>query len=635
MTRIHFRSVGLALAAVLFAAGCSDSTGPDGAPTDLTVRVYVDADGSGTFNAGDAPVAGATVTATREDGTAATATSDAQGAAQFPGLRPGTYTLSLSGAAPAGAVLATARTPVFTATALGGTATADFRYAFMPGTVSGVLYRDENANGTFDPAVDLPAPGIGVELFAGTTAAGTPVASTTTSASGAFSFTTLRPGTYTLRFDVPPAVTVVGGATRQVVVTAEESVNVPVRFTGNLVIPISQAEARPVGSSVSVEGVVTTTLGEFTSTGTPPVGNIYVQDPTGGIQVFGIPVSEGLVPGDSVRVTGTIGTFSGEVQITNPGVTVTKLGTVPPPAPRLVTGAQLASRNFEGMLVRVNELTVTNVGNQSTPTSSFNVTVTAPDGSAFTVRVEGRTNLERPAFTVGETYNITGIASAFTSGGTTVEQLKPRSTADVVRVSPLTIAEIETLSVGTEVSTRGVVTTTLGEFTSTGTPPVGNVYIQDRTGGIQVFGIPVSQGLVPGDSVTVSGTLGTFSGELQITTPNVVVTRVGAGTVPAPQVITGAQLASRAFEGQLVHVNDLTVTSVGNQSSTTSSFNVVVTAPDGTSFTVRVEGRTNLERPAFTVGSTYDIVGIATAFTSGGVTVEQLKPRGTGDVTAS
>jgi predicted extracellular nuclease len=159
--------------------------------------------------------------------------------------------------------------------------------------------------------------------------------------------------------------------------------------------------------------------------------------------------------------------------------------------------------------------------------------------------------------------------------------------------------------------------------------------VQDRTGGIQVFGVPVSQGLVPGDSVTVSGTLGTFSGELQITTPNLTVNRVGTGTVPAPQVITGAQLASRAFEGSLVRVNDLVITTVGAQSTAASSYNVTATAPGGTTFTIRVEGRTNLERTAFTVGAEYDVVGIAAAFSSGGVTTEQLKPRSTADLIPS
>jgi hypothetical protein len=635
MTRMPFRSVGLLLAAALFAAGCEESTGPAGEPTDLTVRVYVDADGSGHFNTGDTPVQGVTVTATGEDGTAVTAQTDAQGAAVFAGLGAGTYTLAMTGNAPAGAVLTTASQPLFTAGSLGGEGSAEFRFAYFPGSVNGVLYRDENGNSTFEAATDFAAPGVGVQLFAGTTATGTAVATTNTSLTGNFTFAGVRPGTYTVLFDVPAGVTVVGGATQQVTVAASTPATLLARFTGNLVIPIAQAKTRPVASSVTVEGVVTTTLGEFTSTGTPPNGNIYVQDASGGVQVFGIPVSQGLVPGDSVRVTGTVGTFSGETQITTPGLTVVKLGTGTVPAPRLLTGAQLASRTGEGQLVRVNEITVTSVGAQATATSSFNVVGTTPDGTSFTVRVEGRTNVERTAFLVGETYNITGIAAAFTSGGTTVEQLKPRSLADVARVSPLTIAEIEALPVGTEVSTRGVVTTTLGEFTSTGTPPNGNIYIQDRTGGIQVFGIPVSQGLVPGDSVTVSGTLGTFSGELQITTPNLVVTKRGTTTVPAPQVITGAQLASRAFEGQLVRVNDLTITTVGSQTTAASSYNVTAAAPDGTIFTIRVEGRTNLERTAFTVGSVYDLVGIAAAFTGGGVTSEQLKPRSTADLIPS
>jgi DNA/RNA endonuclease YhcR with UshA esterase domain len=628
MTRMYFRSVGLALAA-LFAAGCSESTGPAGTPTDLTVQVYVDANGNGAFNPGDVPVVGATVTATGEDGAAATAQTDATGAAFFPGLAPGTYALSLAGNVPPGAVLASATQPLFTATSLGGAATAEFRYAYFPGSVSGMLYRDENGNGTFEAATDYPAPGIGVQLFAGTTASGTPVATTTTSAAGAFSFAGVRPGTYTVRFDVPAGVNVVGGVDQQVIVPANTQATLQARFTGNLVVPVAQAKARPVGSSVTVEGVVTTTLGEFTSTGATPIGNLYVQDASGGIQVFGIPVSQGLVPGDSVRITGTLGTFSGEVQITTPGLTVTELGTGTVPAPRLLTGAQFASRAGEGSLVRVNELTVTSVGSQTTTSSSFNVGVTAPDGTTFTVRVEGRTDLERTAFTVGQTYNITGISAAFTSGGVTVAQLKPRSTADVVRVSPLTIVEAKALPLGTEVITRGVVTAAPGTFSS------AYMYIQDRTGGLLVQRFFRSTAVQPGDSVQVSGAIRNPFGEFQLDTvtraDSVVVTVLGAGTVPAPRVVTGAELLARTYESELARINDVVVTAVGSQSNTGSGFNVTATAPDGSVITIRADGPTNVERPAFTVGQTYDIVGILTVF--GGNA--QIKPRSTDDVIAS
>jgi uncharacterized protein YdeI (BOF family) len=630
MIRIPFGSVGLALAAALFAAGCSESTGPDGAPTDLTVRVYVDADGSGTFNAGDTPVAGATVTATAEDGTGATATTDAQGAATLAGLEPGTYALALSGSTPAGAVLTTASEPIFTATAQGGTAATEFRFAYFPGSVNGVLYRDENGNNTFDAATDLPAPGIPVQLFAGTAATGTPVATTSTSAAGAFSFAGLRPGTYTVRFLSPDGITVVGGATQQVTVSANAPTSVPVRFTGNLRIPIAQARTRPVNSAVTVEGIVTAGRGQLGPR------NFYLQDATGGMQVF-LPSAStvAVAPGDSVRVSGIISPFNGAIQIAGTTVVVEVLGTRAPLSPRSTSGPEVMARTYEGQLVRVDSLTV--VSTAATGATSANVNVRTPQGNDFQIRLENTANVPLATFVVGNTYAVTGVLDVFTNATTpAIPQLKPRSPSDVSDNTPPTIAQVKSGAQGSTVTVTGVVTTTLGEFTASTTTNTGNVYVQDRSGGIQVFGIPLADGLVPGDSVQVTGTLGLFSGEVQITTPNLVVVKLGTGTVPAPRVITGAQLATRAFEGELVRVNDLTITFVGTQSSATSSYNVTATAPDGTIFTVRVEGRTNLERTSFTVGSTYDIVGIGSGFTATGQpTVEQLKPRGTADLIAS
>jgi DNA/RNA endonuclease YhcR with UshA esterase domain len=105
---------------------------------------------------------------------------------------------------------------------------------------------------------------------------------------------------------------------------------------------------------------------------------------------------------------------------------------------------------------------------------------------------------------------------------------------------------------------------------------------------------------------------------------------LGAGTLPAPRVVTGRVLTSRAYEGQLARIDDVVVTAVAAQSSATSSFNVTARAPDGTVFTIRAEGRTNVDAPAFTVGQTYDIVGILSVFSG----VGQIKPRSTADVTA-
>lgn len=614
MTRIPFGSVGFALAAALFAAGCGDSTGPDGAPTDLTVRVYVDADGSGTFTAGDLPVSGATVTATRDDGTTATATSDAQGVAEFPALPAGTYTLSTTATPPAGAVLATARTPLFTATALGGTATAEFRFSYFPGSLTGVLYRDENGNNAFDADADLAAPGIPVELFAGTSASGTPISTTSTTAAGEFQFNGLRPGTYTVRFGVPAGVNVVGGAAQTVTVAPTGTTVLRARFTGNLRIPIAQARMRAANSVVTVEGVVTAGRGQLQAR------NFYLQDATGGIQVFlpsGSTAQAAL--GDSVRVTGPIGAFNGEVQIQTTAsgpVIVENLGTGTVPAPRSIDGPQVMAFTYEGQLVRVDSLEVISIQTFGTPVTSANVEVQTPQGNRFVVRLDNAGNVPPTTFEVGRVYTVTGVMGVRNG----VPQLKPRSTDDVQRTSAPTVADARAQAQGSPVTVIGVVTVGQGTFRT------DNIYLQDPTGGIQVFGVPTGAGIAVGDSVQVSGTLGQFEGELQVVNPTV--STLGTGTVPAPRVITGAQLAGNAFEGQLARIEDVVVTSVGG--GTSSTFNVTGRAPDGTTVTIRVEGRTGLTRGSFTVGSTYDVVGVLSSFRGTG----QIKPRGAADVTA-
>jgi DNA/RNA endonuclease YhcR with UshA esterase domain len=613
MTRMHFRSVGLALAAALFAAGCDESTGPAGTPTDLTVRVYVDADGNGAFNAGDVPMAGATVTARGEDGAEATTQTDAQGAAVFTGLRPGSYVLSLAATTPAGAVLATATEPLVTATSAGGAATAEFRYAYFPGSVTGVLYRDENGNGTFEPAVDLAAPSVPVELYAGA-AGGTPVATTTTTAAGAFTFPGVRPGSYTVRFLVPPGVNVVNGADQQVTVAPNAPVDLRVRFTGSLRIPISQARARPNLSPVTVEGVVTAGRGQLGPR------NFYVQDASGGIQVF-LPSNSPIVAdlGDSVRISGGIGFFAGEVQISQGTIVVETLGDGTVPAPRNLNSAEVMARTFEGQLVRVDSLEVISITTFGTPVvTTANVVVRTPQGDQFQVRIENAANVPPTTFEVGRVYTVTGPIGINNNN----IQIKPRSTADVVRTSAPTVADARAQSLGTTVTVIGVVTVAQGTFGTS------NIYLQDRTGGIQVFGLPTDAAVALADSVQVTGTLGQFRGELQITGPQL--TRLGTGTVPAPREVTGAELAARTFEGEMARINGVVITSVGAQSSPTSSYNVTATAPDGTAFVIRGEGRTNLERDAFTVGATYDVIGVLGSFDG----AAQIKPRGTTDLIA-
>lgn len=90
------------------------------------------------------------------------------------------------------------------------------------------------------------------------------------------------------------------------------------------------------GQTVTVQGVVFVIAGTYNS------GTHYIQDATGGIQFF--QAGTGLQIGDIVEVTGTVSTFSGEIQIANPSITL--LGSGPEPTPIIATPTQIKS-DFE------------------------------------------------------------------------------------------------------------------------------------------------------------------------------------------------------------------------------------------------------------------------------------------------
>ncbi|HKK91973.1 MAG TPA: hypothetical protein VJ925_01015, partial [Longimicrobiales bacterium] len=156
--RFHPRLLAVA-AALLAVSACDESSAilSSGTPSSLTVTAYVDVDGDGTFGSGDQALEGLTVTATGAQ--PASATTGASGVAVMGELQPGSYTLSIAGDLPDGAVLSTAPNPTVTAPFQGAELTTEFRYAFNPGSISGRLFRDDNANGQYDPDTDLPAAG--------------------------------------------------------------------------------------------------------------------------------------------------------------------------------------------------------------------------------------------------------------------------------------------------------------------------------------------------------------------------------------------------------------------------------------------------------------------------------------------
>jgi hypothetical protein len=450
MSRFRFSLIAGALVAI---AACDEAAAPKGTPGDLSVRAYIDRDASGTFNTGDSALAGVQVHVGAVDGSSAgtsvTATTDATGLATFADLAPGSYKVEITGGMPAGAVLTTNPTPTV-GVSFQGTVTGnpDFRFSLYPGTVSGQIFRDDDNSGGYTGG-DAVGAGLTVRLRADTGQAGAVVATTTTDNLGQFTFSLVAPGTYWVELENPTTISYgTAGALRKVTVAPQTTIAVPGVFTGSLVVTIAEARAKATGQAVAVVGNITAAPGSFTS-GTNGVNSeIWVQDATGGIAVFSVPTANAaqFPVGQRVQVAGTRGANAGQIQIANPGLSVTALTGSTVLAPRTVTGAEFNARTFDGQLGRITSITVDSIG--TTTSTSFTVFGKTPEGQVVQVRVIGpttaqtNTGLVRTNFVTGQKYDVTGLLTVFTSGATTVAQIKPRSTADVVAAPVATPARI-------------------------------------------------------------------------------------------------------------------------------------------------------------------------------------------------
>jgi len=614
--------VPLLLAATALIACKDESTAPGGGVTStVTAAAFVDADGSVDRTAGDVAVAGQLVQLLpAAGGTTLEASTDANGEAVFADVTLGSYVAAFAGAAPAGATLASAAEVAVTAPFEGAEVSVVFRFVYFPGSVSGLVFRDDNGNGSFDAGTDTPGLGIAVKLFAGSAVSADTLASAITDAAGAFSFTRLRPGPYTLLIRPPsPVIQIVGDTVRTVNVPPAADTALALQFTGSLVLPVRQAKLDS-GNVVTVEGVVTAAQGTFRAA----KDNLYMQDTSTGVQVFDIDSTQIIVAlGDSIRVTGRMGAFAGEFEVlridasTRP--TVVRLGAGTVPAPRFLTGAQIFARTYEGELALM-----ANARLRFAPTGTsggYNLRFEAAQGDTFTVRIESpvATPVPRSFWRASAGYNITGALGSFNAGA----QLKPRGAADIKAVAPIALAKADS---GNVVLIEGVITVAQGTYRT------DNAYLQDTSSGVQLFNLPTTLGLAVGDSVRVAGIMGAFAGEREIlrftTTTPPVVFRLGAGTAATPRTVTGAEIAARTFEGQLVTVTNATLTST--VPGGTTGYNLTFSA-GGTSFTVRIETPVvaSVPRSFWTQNTTYaSITGALGSFNG----AAQLKPRSAADI---
>ena len=286
------------------------------------------------------------------------------------------------------------------------------------GTISGLLYYDVGRDGVFEPIEgDSALVGVPVWLQLRGTNQVVSGTETTTDAQGRFTIANVPIGTHDIVFQSDALDgAVICNSPRQVSVRISEVTAVAISGQESCLIDIAVAREQPVGTPVTVRGVVTVGSGDLSAS------YFFIQDETAGIKVFTV---ANVDVGQFVEVSGTMDLFSGEIEIANAQITV--LGTAPLPDPIELNGEELLSHEYQGSLAILRGLTVTAVEGSDAAGVSYNVRVTAADGSVFIVRVDSDAGIAPGTFVVGNTYDITGVISPF--GG--AEQLYVRSQADI------------------------------------------------------------------------------------------------------------------------------------------------------------------------------------------------------------
>ena len=295
------------------------------------------------------------------------------------------------------------------------------------GDIAGQLFFDADNNGLYTPlGGDTLLANVEVQLLVRNDT--TLIASTRTTADGRFTFTGVDAGTHQL------VVVREGGTAALSFCTLPAAPSVYIGEQTFLAVPakrgcvvrIAEAKGVAVGQSTTIAGIVTTAQGTYRN------DNVYIQDPTGGIQVFGIPAL-GLLLGDSIEVTGTMGVFRDELQIVSPTV-APNIGAADVPDPLVRTAKQLTDgadgpgpkSPDVGRLLTVRSITAVGAF------VSGNATITDATGS-IQMRIADNTDDVIPfsTFEAGKCYDITGILG-YSFG---ILQLKPRRLSDIVEVA--------------------------------------------------------------------------------------------------------------------------------------------------------------------------------------------------------
>ena len=160
---------------------------------------------------------------------------------------------------------------------------------------------------------------------------------------------------------------------------------------------------------------------------------------------------------------------------------------------------------------------------------------------------------------------------------------------------------------------RGNMTAEPGVFHAT----VTLAYVQDATGGLQVFDKTIDPTIARGDIVEWVGEVEQFGGLTEVSVAedfgNFGHLRIGPGTIPAAQVVTVAQVGE-AVEGELIRINGVWVPDASTIPETGGG-SLTITDDGVNTISLRVDDTTDIPGSNTPTG-TFDVIGLASQFDS-------------------
>lgn len=337
------------------------------------------------------------------------------------------------------------------------------------------------------------------------------------------------------------------------------------------------------GNVVTIQGVLTVYRGTYN------FGTHYVQDATGGIQIFDGSSPAGLNPGDEVSVTGTVSAFGGELQLGS-GPSWTFLGSPGEPTPLELTPSQALDFDSSGTQTAGDYelvgsmVAVTGTISYVNSVATFRV-VSGTD--SLEVFIDNDTGIDIAAVDEGDTYKVISPMVNFNG----LLELKPRKQADLIEnpgdpfpvvadVLPTPYApEVnEAVVVSADISDNDTITAATlyyrdagaGGFTSVAMGNVGSSYSATIPGTaasgleyyIEATDNSAQTTTVPGDAPT---------GFLSLA--------VGTTSIVTIQSTLEPDGDTSSFSNQLVNIEGIVTAPPGEFSTSLSQF--IVEEPDG------------------------------------------------------